>query len=588
MSIDVTDRQSGPAAQHSTPGRLTIENPIAEPQAHQENADRHAPAPRLDGLDGKTVALYWNGKQNGLDALARTKENLGRLFHDISFIDVVGELGGTNRYLSAGQLEMLAREADAAVCSTADCGSCCSWLMRDLCELERRGVPAVGYTAAIFYEDAHFSTETFGVPEACPVIVPECFSNKTTDEINQMVDDAMPSVVEGLTVDRTPLDDLPRFDRMTLTSAPELVFDGGDLMEAFEAMQAEFIRNGWSDGLPLMPPTRNKVDAMVDASGLSGDHVVGLFAPGFGIGTVRKIAANAVMAGCKPETMPVIMAMMECILEPSIGLRTWAMSTGPQAPMVLVSGPIADEIGMNHGVCALGPGSISHVNVSIGRALRLIMMNVGLSYPGITDMDTIGTPSKFSFCVAENEERTPWDPWRVQQGFGREESTVTVNVPYGMTEFFDFQNSDPELLIETWATLTTQACGTPAAGAWLIKVNAPLEQGYPFHGKFSNMLLMAPDHASVFGNAGWTPADIANAIHRQTTISFRKLMLNQSYDAFRASHPELLWLLDAPETLVSVNPSPDSFEFFVVGASAGRSQFCFGGTNSVTKAIRRP
>jgi hypothetical protein len=588
MSIDVTDRQSGSAAQHSTPGRLTIDNPIAEPQAHQENADRHAPAPRLDRLDGKTVALYWNGKQNGLDALARTKENLSRLFSDIRFIDVVGELGGTNRYLSAGQLEMLAREADAAVCSTADCGSCCSWLMRDLCELERRGVPAVGYTAAIFYEDAHFSTETFGVPEACPVIVPECFSNKTTGEINQMVDDAMPSVVEGLTVDRTPLDDLPRFDRMTLTSAPELVFDGGDLMEAFEAMQAEFIRNGWSDGLPLMAPTRSKVDAMVDASGLSGDHVVGLFAPGFGIGTVRKIAANAVMAGCKPETMPVIMAMMECILEPSIGLRTWAMSTGPQAPMVLVSGPIADEIGMNHGVCALGPGSISHVNVSIGRALRLIMMNVGLSYPGITDMDTIGTPSKFSFCVAENEEKTPWDPWRVQQGFGREESTVTVNVPYGMTEFFDFQNSDPELLIETWATLTTQACGTPAAGAWLIKVNAPLEQGYPFHGKFSNMLLMAPDHASVFGNAGWTPADIANAIHRQTTISFRKLMLNQSYDAFRASHPELLWLLDAPETLVSVNPSPDSFEFFVVGASAGRSQFCFGGTNSVTKAIRRP
>jgi hypothetical protein len=99
---------------------------------------------------------------------------------------------------------------------------------------------------------------------------------------------------------------------------------------------------------------------------------------------------------------------------------------------------------------------------------------------------------------------------------------------------------------------------------------------------------MAPDHASVFGNAGWTPTDIANAIHRQTTISFRKLMLNQSYDAFKASHPELLWLLDAPETLVSVNPSPDSFEFFVVGASAGRSQFCFGGTNSVTKAIRRP
>jgi hypothetical protein len=263
------------------------------------------------------------------------------------------------------------------------------------------------------------------------------------------------------------------------------------------------------------------------------------------------------------------------------------MSTGPQAPIVLVSGPMADEIGMNHGVCALGPGSVSHVNVAIGRALRLIMMNVGLSYPGISDMDTIGTPMKFSACVAENESRNPWAPWRVQQGYAFEDTTVTVNVPYGMTEFFDFKNSDPELLIETLATLSSHTCGTPSAGAWLIKTNAPLEAGYPFHGVFSNLLLMAPDHASVFANAGWTPDDVKQAIHRRTKLEFGQLMLNQEYDAFRTAHPELLWLLDAPETPVTVNPSPDCFEIFVVGASAGRSQFCFGGTNSVTKLVRR-
>jgi hypothetical protein len=286
--------------------------------------------------------------------------------------------------------------------------------------------------------------------------------------------------------------------------------------------------------------------------------------------------------------MPVLLAVMECILDPSIGLRTWAMSTGPQAPLILVSGPIADEIGMNRGICALGPGSISAVNVAIGRALRLVMMNVGLSYPGITDMDTIGTPMKFSACVAENEQRTPWDPWRVQQGYSREDSTVTVNVPYGMTEFFDFQNSDPELLIEGWSTLTAQAVGTPAAGAWLIKQNAPLSAGYPFHGVFSNMLLMAPDHAAAFAAAGWGPAEIRQAVHRRTKLPFRQVMLNQSMPAFEASHPELRWLQDAPETLVTVNPSADCFEFFVVGAKAGRSQFCFGGTNSVTKPVVRP
>src|SRR6185437_5722360 len=469
---------------------------------------------RVAGLDGKTVALYWNGKQNGLHALARVKENLTKEHHDVRFIEMTGDLGGTNRYLSADQLDRLAADADVAVCTSADCGSCTSWLMRDLCELERRGVPAVGFTAEIFAQDAHFSTQTFGVPEACPVIVPECFSNKTAAEIAQMVDDAMDDVVAGLTVERQLQDDLPQFDRMTLEPAPELVFTGADLMDAFDALQAGFVANGWSDGLPLVPPTHRKVEAMIAASGRDGDDVVGLFAPGFGVGTVRKIAANAVMAGCRPDAMPVVMAVMDCILEPSIGLRTWAMSTGPQAPMILVSGSVADDIGMNRGICALGPGSISQVNVAIGRALRLIMMNVGLSYPGITDMDTIGTPAKFSFCVAENEAKTPWAPWRVQQGFGADESTVTVNVPYGMTEFFDFQNAEPDGLIETWATLTTQACGTPSAGAWLIKRDAPLEQGYPFHGKFANMLLMAPDHAAVFGAAGWTPDDIAAAIHR--------------------------------------------------------------------------
>lgn len=569
----------------SPAARLTVVNPVAQPHAMTAEGTRQPAAPRPRTLDGARVALYWNGKQNGLAALDRTRQLLADRYRDVTFTDVTGELGGTNRYLSPGQLDALSGSVDAVVATTADCGSCCSWLMRDLCELERLGIPAVGYTAEIFSEDARFSIETFGVPDACPVIVPECFSNKTTEQIRMMVDDAIALVIEYLTSERTTPAELPPFENMVLDPSPELSFEGGDLLEAFDALQAGFVANKWGDGMPLIPSTPAKVAAMIEASGRDGDEVVGLFAPGFGVGTVEKIAANAVMAGCRPHAMPVIMAMMECILDPSIGLRTWAMSTGPQAPLVLVSGPVADEIGMNRGVCALGPGSISAVNVAIGRALRLIMMNVGLSYPGISDMDTIGTPMKFSACVAENEARTPWEPWRVQQGFAADQSTVTVNVPYGMTEFFDFQNSDPERLIETWATLTSQACGTPSAGAWLIKKDAPLEAGYPFHGKFSNLLLMAPDHAAVFAEAGWTPEDIRQAIHRQTKIPFGTLMLNQSRDAFVTSHPELLWLLDAPDTLVTVNPSPECFEFFVVGASAGRSQFCFGGTHSVTKAV---
>ena len=567
--------------------RLTIVNPIAESQIDLDPSLRHAPARRPADLNGKRIALYWNGKQNGPAALAAARTLLSERFDGLTFIDVTGELGGTNRYLSPEQLEMLAREADAAVCTTADCGSCTSWLMRDLCELERRGVPAVGYTAAVFDEDSRFSTKTFGVPEAVPLIVPHCFSNKTPEEVEAMVAASLDALIEALTVDRKVEEALPQFDQIVRETAPEIVFLGSDLMDAFDEMQTRFIRNGWSDGMPLIPPTHAKVEAMVAASGRDGSDVVGLFAPGMGVGTVRKIAANAVMAGSRPEAMPVIMAMMDCVLDPSIGLRTWAMSTGPQAPVVLVSGDIADAIGMNRGICALGPGSISQVNVAIGRTLRLVMMNIGLSYPGISDMDTIGTPMKFSACVAENEERTPWASWREQQGFAAEDSTVTVNVPYGMTEFFDFKNSDPDLLIETLATLTANTCGAPSHGAWLIKTNSPLSAGYPFHGTFGNLLMMAPDHAAIFAKAGWAPKDIRDALHRRTKLSFREVMLNQEYDGFRFAHPELSWLEDAPETMVNVMPSADCFEFFVVGASAGRSQYCFGGTNSVTKKVQR-
>jgi hypothetical protein len=185
-----------------TSATLAIVNPIAEPRSEDEGAPRFPPAKRPETLEGKTVALYWNGKQNGLDALTRAKATLTARYDDIRFIEITGALGGTNRYLSAEQLAFLQAEADVALCTTADCGSCTSWLMRDLCELERHGVPAAGLTAAIFAEDAQFSTRTFGVPEACPIIVPECFSNKTPEETGDMVDAAMDAIVEALTRDR--------------------------------------------------------------------------------------------------------------------------------------------------------------------------------------------------------------------------------------------------------------------------------------------------------------------------------------------------------------------------------------------------
>jgi hypothetical protein len=570
----------------SVQAQLRIVNPVAEAESDGDGATRHPPAPRPATLDGLTIGLYWNGKNNGNVALARTREHIARLYRNVTFIDMLGEKGGINRYLSPWQIEELAEKCDVVVATTADCGSCTSWLMRDLCELERRGTAAVGFTAKVFEEDSHFSAKTFGVPEVCQVIVPETFTNRTAEQIHQMVDAAMPDVIAGLTKPREILTVLPRLEHVVQEKSAVMDYRGDDLLQAFDTMNADFIRRGWSDGMPLVPPTEDKVAAMIAASGRDGDEVVGKFAPAFGIGTVRKIAANAVMAGCQPKVMPVIMAMMDCILDPAAGLRTFAMSTGPQAPVVMVSGPIAERIGMNSGICALGPGSLSAVNVGIGRALRLIMMNVGHAYPGVGDMDTIGNAMKFSACVAENEARTPWAPYRVEAGFRADQSTVTVNVPYGACELFDFQNSDPEKLVENFATVTSNGCGGPGQGTWLIKNNADINAGYPFSGRFQNLIMLCPEHAKVFADAGWTVQRIKEALHAQSRLPFGKLMLNKPVELFRHVHPELLHLLDAPETELNVYPSADYFDIIVVGAEAGRSLFFFGGNQSVTKPVR--
>ena len=291
--------------------------------------------------------------------------------------------------------------------------------MREMAAFEERGLPTVSWVAVGFEEDARFSAEVFGCPDLPFAVAPLPFTNGDPVHIAQMVDDATARRSSKASRRRRPrIAARPIFDHLTLCADPQMGFEGDDLLGCFDALQERFIEHGWSDGLPLVPPTRAKVDAMVAASGRAASDVIGVFAPGMGIGTVEKLAANAVMAGAKPNAMPVILAMAECVLDDTIGLRTFAMSTGPQAPIVMVSGPIADEIGMNHGVCALGPGSVSAVNVAIGRTLRLIMMNVGHSYPGISDMDTIGSSMKFSACVAENEDRNPWAPFRVTEGYG--------------------------------------------------------------------------------------------------------------------------------------------------------------------------
>src|SRR3954468_8145204 len=185
----------------------------------------------------------------------------------------------------------------------------------------------------------------------------------------------------------------------------------------WDAAQHELLEAGLTDGLPVIPPTRERVDAALDAAHKNPADAIVVLPPGYEEVTWRDVAVNAVMAGCAPSYLPVIAAAVEAIAAPEFNLLGIATTTGSATVCVIVNGPIVARIAMNAGVNAFGPGN--RANATIGRAVRLTLQNAGGARPGETDMATLGQPGKYTFCFAENEAESPWDPLHVERGFAR-------------------------------------------------------------------------------------------------------------------------------------------------------------------------
>jgi hypothetical protein len=203
---------------------------------------------------------------------------------------------------------------------------------------------------------------------------------------------------------------------------------------------------GWTDGLPVVPPTLARVDEMLGAGPLERHAVLGEVEPLGGVATVEKIAVNAVMAGCEPAYFPVVLAAMQAILDPAFNLRGVQTTDENVAPLLIVNGPAAVRLGVNAGWGALGPGWPA--NASIGRAVRLVMINLGGGWPGAVSFAGLGQPARYTLCLAEREDAGPWPPLHVEQGYRPEQSTVTVlraetviNVTGGLDELASVMGS---------------------------------------------------------------------------------------------------------------------------------------------------
>jgi hypothetical protein len=558
---------------------LTVLNPVA-PSAK----GRVAPAARVADLAGKRVGLFWNTKAGGDHALQRLAEVLGKRYPTAEFAFYMGDTGSMVRRATKAGADKIAAASDVIIGTTGDCGSCTSWLIHDMVEFEKRGVPTVAITARGFESDARFSADTFGLPGLPFVVTDSTFTSHSPEQIREMTDAIVDDIVAKLT-GQVPVGLTAAQAKVAMFAERDLVFTGADGVLALEEMNERFLEYGWGDGFPMYPPTRDRVDEMLTGTHRAPDEVVGILEPGFGIATVEMIAANAVMAGCKPSYLPVLITAIECIADPKINLRGKAMSTGTQAPMIIVNGPVREQIGLNSGCCALGPGGPSRVNTAIGRALRLSMMNIGHTYPQLTDMDTIGSPTKYSMCIAENQERSPWEPYHVGKGFGPDESTVTVHFNYGYSELHDFESHRPEDLIQVFAHAARNLASV-TTGFWLVGRRSDPRNGT--EEKEHDFMVICPEHAEIFGNAGWSRADVQQAMFREARLPFRTLQRTKEAKTFNAAHPELSWLWDSQDTLLPVLEDPGCFEVAVVGATAGRGQFYWGCGGPVTKRIEGP
>ena len=208
-----------------------------------------------------------------------------------------------------------------------------------------------------------------------------------------------------------------------------------------------YFDQGWTDGLPVVPPSPEKVDAIVDALGGDATHVEARVPPRWGDLTREVLAVNMVMAGCRPECAPVVRAAIVAMCGSHFNLNGIQTTTHMAAPLVVVNGPVRHAIGMNAGAGLFGPGN--RANATIGRAIRLMLLNVGGGIPGDLDKSTLGHPGKYTFCIAENEEVSPWAPYHVDRGFGPDQSTVfclAAESPHSVTNHV---SDDPEGVLDS-------------------------------------------------------------------------------------------------------------------------------------------
>jgi hypothetical protein len=314
---------------------------------------------------------------------------------------------------------------------------------------------------------------------------------------------------------------------------------------------------GVTDGLPVIPPTRERVERMLGGTARDRAELVGEVPPNHGRATVEKIAINAVMAGCRPDYFPVVLAAVEAACDSAFALHGMSTSTHFSAPLIVVNGPIRERIGVNCSFGVFGPGF--RANATIGRALRLIMINLGGAKPGETSMSTFGHPGRYTYCIGEFEEASPWPALSVERGIPAGRSAVTLfagEAPHGISDH-----------ASRTARELAGSIGWSMSGLWNIK-------HFPLYSH--TMLIVGPEHARTFANEGWSKEHLKRHLHEMVRRPYRTLLP----DPDNGEGTNLRFGKGAkpqPDDLISKFPSPAELHLVVAGGTAGRFSMAIPG-----------
>jgi hypothetical protein len=418
--------------------------------------------------------------------------------------------------------------------------------------IEERNKPAVPFTYQYFSNDARSAASSKGMPSLRVVLEPVVSESSDLEEIDSGITGVIHEAVKALTAPLTAEEKSPL---ARIAEKPtRIVFKGNS-----DEVNRFFYRRGWTDGLPVVPPTEEAVKEMLTGTDLPPEQIVATLVPRRGKATVEKIAVNAVMAGALPTAMPYLIAGARALQNNRVA-DMMAASTGSWAPFWVINGPAGKDIGLNSSYGAMNPGDLA--NITIGRALGLITKNIRGIRKGIEDMGVLGNPGKFAMVAAENEEDNPWEPLHVEHGFKKEDNAISLTFPQCFDQLYPYGTDDIGLLKTMMYNLTPYRTGITG-------------------------FILTPTNARALAKRGWTKKTIKEYILKNATTPIDR----EAY-FFGAAFTSAEQIAQNPGALVPIiNPGRmglDIIQIYVFGGMGSWVGIASGGGDICTEKVELP